>query len=83
MITDGINSSILFYTVMLSEYISDNKCIASKNISDVTCFDNVCNIEIDLPLTPCAFSAETIRVSFSATNQLGSGPLSDVYTIGM
>ena len=68
---------------MFSEYTFDSKCIASRILSDVTCLDDVCNIEIELPLSPCPFSAQTINVSLSATNQLGDGPLSDVYAIGM
>ena len=68
---------------MFSEYTFDSMCIASRNLSDVTCLDDICNIEIELPLSPCPFSAQTINMSLSATNQLGGGPSSDVYAIGM
>lgn len=80
MIAAGFNSSIQFYTWMATV---DGECTTSNNVSDFTCVDGICSFEVMFPLSSCPSSLDRVTVSVSASNQLGNGPFSDVYTIGL
>ena len=69
---------------MLSQATVEGPCTTSDNVFDFTCVDEICSFEVIFPLSSCPsrLAQDGVTVSVSATNQLGSGPSSDIHAIG-
>ena len=82
-ITGDVNSTVLFFTVLVTALDSNQTCsVFSISTNEADCYGVMCIAVIDPHLNDCSVVSDTISLSVLASNQLGNGPLSDIYTLG-